>query len=171
MRNGPSKFVVHALAAGISITAATAAVGESIGLRLNFSASLPRGLYREAETGRLAEFCQPGAGEYVMRGRCPSGAAPLLKPIIATEGQTVLLSRDGISVDGQPLRNTAPKLVDRNGRVLRHYPFGRYVVARGEVWVASTHHPGSFDSRYFGPIGEAEIRRRLKPVVATEVAR
>jgi len=41
---------------------------------------------------------------------------------------------------------------DSDGQFLAHYPFGQYIVASGSVWVASTYHPRSFNSRYFGPI-------------------
>ena len=61
------------------------------------------------------------------------------------------------------LPNTAPLSKDTKGRPLEAWPFGRYVVAPGTVWVASSYHPRSFDSRYFGPISTAAIRHRLKP--------
>jgi type IV secretory pathway protease TraF len=39
------------------------------------------------------------------------------------------------------------------------------VVSPGTIWVASTYHPRSFDSRYFGPIAVADIRARLAPLL------
>jgi conjugative transfer signal peptidase TraF len=171
MLRGPAKSVAVAVAALLCAAAATAAIAEGVGLRVNLTPSLPRGLYIADDAGPLAEFCQAGSSDYVGRGRCRDGSAPLLKPIVAAEGQTVVLTADGITVDGRLLPNTAPSLFDRNGRLLRHYPFGRYKVGEGEVWVASSHHAGSFDSRYFGPIGEAEIRRRLVPLMTSEVTR
>jgi conjugative transfer signal peptidase TraF len=129
------------------------------------------GLYiTTADSGaNLVEFCpvEPFATLAIVRGYrdsgiCPDGAAPLLKPVVAKPGDVVELSARGISVNGALLSNTAPLSKDGKGRHLKPWPFGRYVVASGTVWVASSYHPRSFDSRYFGPISTAAIRERLK---------
>lgn len=96
-------------------------------------------------------------------GACRDGAAPLLKPVVAKAGDTVELSARGIAVNGTLLPNTAPLSKDSQSRPLSAWPFGYYVVASDTVWVASTYHARSFDSRYFGPISTAAIRGRLKP--------
>ena len=57
-----------------------------------------------------------------------------------------------MAVNGRLLPNTAPLVTDTAGRPLSHWPFGRYVVAPGTVWVASSYSSRSFDSRYFGPV-------------------
>lgn len=143
-----------------------------LGLRFNTSPSLPLGLYSITADGtaNLAEFCpaEPFATFSIARGyrdpgACRDGAAPLLKPIVASVGDTVELSALGISVNGVLLRNTAPLAKDSAGRPLRPWPFGRYLVARDTVWVASMYEPRSFDSRYFGPLPTSIIRHRLKP--------
>jgi conjugative transfer signal peptidase TraF len=143
-----------------------------LGLRFNTSASLPLGLYVTTTDGSasLVEFCpaEPFATFAIARGyrdpgACRDGAAPLLKPVVASAGDTVELSAHGISVNGILLRNTAPLPKDSAGRPLSAWPFGRYVVARDTVWVASIYQPRSFDSRYFGPLPMSIIRQRLKP--------
>lgn len=143
-----------------------------LGLRFNTSPSLPLGLYVTTTDASvsLVEFCpaEPFATVSIARGyrdpgACRDGAAPLLKPIVASTGDTVELSAAGISVNGMLLRNTAPLGKDSAGRPLSPWPFGRYVVARETVWVASTYQPRSFDSRYFGPVPASIIRHRLKP--------
>jgi conjugative transfer signal peptidase TraF len=140
------------------------------GLRINTSPSLPI-LYvtTAGSAANLVEFCpaEPFAALAIIRGYrdsgiCPDGAAPLLKPVVARPGDMVELSARGISVNGALLSNTAPLSKDTKGRPLKAWPFGRYVVASGTVWVASSYHPRSFDSRYFGPISTAAIRERLK---------
>jgi len=141
-----------------------------LGLRINTSPSLPIGLYITTESdANLVEFCpaEPFATLAIVRGYrdsgiCPDGAAPLLKPVVAKPGDVVELSARGISVNGALLANTAPLSKDGKGRPLKPWPFGRYVVASGTVWVASSYHPRSFDSRYFGPISTAAIREWLK---------
>jgi conjugative transfer signal peptidase TraF len=118
----------------------------------------------------LIEFCpqEPygafAAGRgYRSRGNCPDGAGPLMKPVIASAGDIVDVSKRGIAVNGVILPNTAPKKKDSHDRTMTPWPFGQYRVAPGFVWVASSYNPWSFDSRYFGPIPVGIIRSRLRP--------
>jgi conjugative transfer signal peptidase TraF len=142
-------------------------------VRINTTDSLPKGVYLITGEAKapLVEFCPEGIFStlsvlrgYRPGGLCPDGGAPLLKPVIATAGDTVELSREGIRVNGQLLRNTSPQLVDSAGRPLASWPSGTYPVAPGTLWVASTYQPNSFDSRYFGPISSAEVRHHLRPL-------
>lgn len=144
------------------------------GVRFNSTGSLPIGLYRvsNAADANLAEFCPPEpvsrlsvVRQYRNRGNCPDGDNPLMKPIVARSGDVVVLSKSGLEVNGSLLRNTAPRSQDSKARPLPHYPFGTYQVVAGTVWVASSYHPLSFDSRYFGPIPMSIIRHRLKPLL------
>lgn len=162
--------VLIALGVGISAFA----VCGLIGLRINSSPSLPIGLYLTTTRNRanLVEFCpaEPFAGMAIERGYrdagvCRDGAAPLLKPVVAIAGDVVDCSVRGISVDGNLLPNTAPIPMDTKGRALTPWPFGRYVVQPGTVWVASSFHPRSFDSRYFGPVQVSAIRDHVRALV------
>jgi conjugative transfer signal peptidase TraF len=144
------------------------------GIRINASPSLPIGVYRTTRDpgDRLIEFCpaEPFASlaisrGYRDRGTCRDGATPLMKPVVARLGDTVDLSEQGIAVNGRLLPNTAPLRVDTHGRPLVPWPFGRYQVQPETVWVASSHHPRSFDSRYFGPIPVGSIRDHVRPVL------
>lgn len=143
-----------------------------VGVRFNSSPSLPVGMYVTTadEHANLVEFCpaEPSASLSITRGyrdpgNCLDGAAPLLKPVVASAGDAVELSARGIFVNGVLLPNTAPLSKDSKGRPLVAWPFGRYSVAAGTVWVASSYQRRSFDSRYFGPISTAAIRHRLRP--------
>jgi conjugative transfer signal peptidase TraF len=145
-----------------------------LGLRFNTSPSLPVGLYIVIadSNANLVEFCpaEPFASLAIVRGyrepgSCQDRAAPLLKPVIARSGDVVELSARGMSVNGVLLHNTAPLSKDTKGRPLTAWPFGRYVVAPETIWVASSYHPRSFDSRYFGPVSTAAIRERLNPLL------
>jgi len=144
------------------------------GIRLNSTGSLPLGLYRVTNVANasLAEFCPPEPFSrmsvergYRPSGTCVDGDAPLLKPIVAKPGDVVVTSERGIAVNGRLLPNTAARNQDSKGRPLPHYPFGTYAVELGTVWVASSYHPLSFDSRYFGPISASSIREHLKPLL------
>jgi conjugative transfer signal peptidase TraF len=148
-------------------------VAYGLGIRINVSASLPFGFYRidGAGTSNLVEFCPPAPfGEfansrgYRHAGTCPDGGSPLLKPVVAQAGDIVSTSAEGVHVNGRLLPNSAPRTKDTAGRVLVPWPFGTCVVQPGTLWVLSTYHPRSFDSRYFGPVPESAIRDRLRPL-------
>jgi conjugative transfer signal peptidase TraF len=155
----------------LSLAALCIAAG-ALGVRINTSYSLPMGLYitTSAEDAPFVEFCPAGrfARESSERGyrtpgfACPDGAVPLLKPVVARDGDQVETSAAGISVNGVLLPKTAPLAKDSALRLLDHWPFGAYVVEPGTIWVASTYHAGSYDSRYMGPIPTSQIRRRLR---------
>jgi conjugative transfer signal peptidase TraF len=158
-----------------AITIAVLYVGfEAGGIRVNASSSLPIGLYikTSARKANLVEFCPPepfasfskGRG-YRPGGSCPDAAAPLMKPVVAAEGDTVEVSARGVAVNGRLLPNSAPRTADSQNRPLRHWPFGKYRVAAGTVWVVSSFNQRSFDSRYFGPIPRVCIRSRLRPLL------
>jgi conjugative transfer signal peptidase TraF len=143
------------------------------GVRFNSTESLPVGLYITT-TGatNLVEFCpaEPFASlaisrGYRGRGTCQDGGLPLVKPVVADSGDIVEFSAGGMAVNGQLLPNSAPLTIDSKGRPLTPWPFGRYSVAPGTVWVASSYSPKSFDSRYFGPVRVSAIRARVRPLL------
>ena len=149
------------------------------GLRINSSASLPAGLYIANAQGAFIEFCPDDEGLSAERayrrsallplgswGGCTDGAAPLLKPVIGKAGDEIVLSPAGITVNGKLLPHTAPLEHDSFGRPLTHWPFERYCVAPGTLWVASSCNPRSYDSRYLGPIQQGAIRARLRTLLA-----
>jgi conjugative transfer signal peptidase TraF len=156
---------------GLAIVAGTAMI---LGLRINTSYSLPLGLYATTSDpqANLIEFCpsEPFASESASRSyrtagfACPDGAVPLLKPIVANLGDLVIVSREGISVNGHLLPKTYPVPEDAHGRPLTAWPAGLYRVEPGTIWVASIYNAGSYDSRYMGPIQVSQIRRRLRPL-------
>jgi conjugative transfer signal peptidase TraF len=146
----------------------------NLGLRINTSPSLPVGLYMTTAdaSSPFVEFCppEPYARLAITRGyrdvgNCPDGAAPLLKPVIAEAGDSVEVSPRGLAVNGRLIPNTAAVRADTEGRLLAAWPSGRYQVQDGMTWVASSYHPRSFDSRYFGPIATWRIRDHVRAIV------
>ena len=156
-------------------TLALSLVASWAGLRLNDSPSMPIGLYvrtSSESSASLVVFCpaDPFARlslerGYRSRGNCPDGAEPLAKPIAARPADVVELSAKGMAVKGRLLPNTAPLATDTAGRPLPHWPFGRYVVAPGTLWVASSYNTRSFDSRYFGPVKASQVREHVRPLL------
>src|SRR5262245_4564935 len=123
-----TRLLVAVLAVfGMFVTAAVCA-----GLRINTSYSLPLGIYIRTTdpNARLIEFCpvEPFATEsserrYRTHGTaCADGAVPLLKPVVATAGDRIVLSRAGMRVNGRLLPKTAPLTRDWAGRSLHPWP-------------------------------------------------
>lgn len=170
----PGRFDwLRASLVALVLTGAAFALGMWGGVRVNLTGSLPIGLYLISTTAdaNLVEFCPPAPfselsvlRQYRYPGNCPDGDNPLMKPVVAVAGDVVVLSEAGLQVNGAILKNTAPRSVDSKSRPLPVFPFGVYRVAPGTVWVASTYHRLSFDSRYFGPISTSLIRHRLSPL-------
>ncbi len=146
------------------------------GIRINMTRSLPLGLYQITHDpdARLVAFCPPPNAMDVSASRgyrgqsygfgCPDGAPPLMKPVDAMPGQHVTVRKEGIAVEHRLLPNTAPLPFDAKRRPLQAWPAGEYTVEPGMLWVASSFHPGSYDSRYLGPIHQWQILYRLRPL-------
>jgi conjugative transfer signal peptidase TraF len=143
------------------------------GLLMNYSDSVPLGLYRcvPPSAASYASFCLPGAtasaalraGLDVLPGTCPGGLAPVLKPVIyASPKQPLIYDARGFSLNGRLLSNTAPKAHSRTGAALAHYAFGTYT---NGIWAVSDFNANSYDSRYFGPVAPEAIRFYAKPLL------
>lgn len=167
------------LAAGVAGASALATGGAfALGYRVNTTASMPLGVWRvdpHATVGRgdVAWVCPPNSIEFrtarrygfVPTGFCEGNFTPLLKPVAAVAGDTVDVSPEGVWVNGRLLPNTVAKRVDGAGRLLPLIPQREYVVRPGQVWLLSTYHPASFDSRYFGPVPVAGVQGKATPAV------
>ncbi len=143
------------------------------GIRINYSPSLPLGLYVITKgSSNLVEFCPPEpfaslalTRGYRTSGNCDDGGAPLLKPVVAQAGDVVEFDARGVCINGNELPHSSPLVRDVRGRQLSHWRFGRFNVETGTVWVVSTYNLRSFDSRYFGPLSVKSVRHRLRPLV------
>lgn len=151
-------------------------VADHLGLRINTTPSLPRGLWvvvgdpGTVRIGDVVTFCPPlvpalvEARErgYVGPGNCPGGLEPMMKPVVALAGDTVAVSSAGVSINGQVLVHSKPLTRDGAGRPLPQAEGG--TVAASQVWVLSAHNERSFDSRYFGSIPHAQLTAILRPL-------
>lgn len=132
------------------------------GFRVNLTPSEPLGLWRIVEpdrpilVGDLIFICPPDtdamrearARGYLRFGLCAGHVAPLIKTVVATSGQAIEI-QDQVHVDGGTLPHSRVARTDGQGRQMVHYDGG--VVPPGAVFLHSEF-PGSFDSRYFGPL-------------------
>lgn len=149
-----------------------------MGIIVNVTPSLPMGLWREhpfrgaLRRGVVVTICPknlPVFREalkrgYLFKGDCPSGVAPLLKPVEAVAGDTVTISARSVSINGVALQHCRIFAADSHHRPLPRIAPGVYRVQPGEVWLISTFNPYSFDSRYFGPVPIQWIRGTATPL-------
>jgi conjugative transfer signal peptidase TraF len=160
----------------MAVSAAMAIAASAFDLRVNTTASMPIGLYREVprrlERGAWVVFCLPEEPAwlgrergYLRRGSCADGSQELVKEIAAVPGDSVALSRAGLTVNSHAFPGTAIQAVDRSGRGLPHAAFGERRVAPGELWVLGQGHSVSWDSRYFGPLPARQVRAGAIPVL------
>ena len=147
------------------------------GFRLNLSASIPVGLYREQIVARdrlrrgdviltclpepIAAFARDRG--YLPRGTCPSGVMPVGKVVLALPGDTVSLTAENLVINGIANPANRPLARDRSNRPLpRLSPFTNRI-PNGELWLGSRSYFG-FDSRYFGSVAVVREVRRLEQV-------
>lgn len=168
----PARWLpVSALAIALAVGAGLAA-----GVRPNLTPSLPVGLWmtgpiQQVRRGMAVEFCLPPDAArlatergYIGTGFCPDGTMELLKPIAALPGDEVEITDTSIRVNGRFVV-PAGQSRDSQGRPLSPMAPGLYRVAAGEVWALSDYAPASFDSRYWGPVPIATLRREARPLL------
>jgi Signal peptidase, peptidase S26 len=86
---------------------------------------------------------------------------PLLKPILALDGQTVCRVGPLITVDGREMGIAHDK--DHSGRPLPFWQ-GCRVIGHSEIFLMNPHEPASLDGRYFGPLPIASIAGLAEPL-------
>lgn len=147
-----------------------------IGLRINATASMPRGIYRLApgapERGDLVSACLEDGSfaalalerEYLRPGSCPNGLEPLLKRVAGMPGDHIEVGQDGIAINGRLWPQSRVVARDSHGRPMPEAEnFGSQTIPGGLALVLSDRHPGGFDSRYFGLVPMASLRK-VEPV-------
>jgi conjugative transfer signal peptidase TraF len=137
----------------------------------NASESVPIGLYRLQEVGRLGitqlvavRPPEPLAAFLNLRGYFPSGL-PMLKRVLALPGQTVCRTGPTILVDSVEMGHARQR--DSRGRLLPIWR-GCRVIVDGEIFLMNRQSAQSFDGRYFGPIPASAVIGQAFPVWTKE---
>jgi conjugative transfer signal peptidase TraF len=159
---------------GLACTAVGAPKTATPQLLWNASPSVPAGLYRldahPPPTAALAVIRLPEPYRRLAETRSYLRAGMLLiKPVAAEAGDIVCRQGSRVSVNGRTLARARPS--DPAGRPLPAWS-GCLRLDAGKIFVLSAR-PGSFDSRYIGPIERDHVlgtaipvwagRRRLAP--------
>ena len=147
------------------------------GARINTSKSIPVGLYwttrAPMDKGAYVLVCPPPSGVfneargrgYIGAGFCPGGYGYLMKQVAATARDTVTVTSEGVSVNGERWRQSAPRQADKAGRVLPRFQVNGYVLGHAEVLLMSDGSPTAFDGRYFGPVSRAQLKTAIRPIL------
>ena len=90
---------------------------------------------------------------YLRFGTCPGGVAPLIKTVVAVDGQHVEIGA-GVTIDERPVPFSDLAQWDGKGRPMAAFAGG--VVPENGVFLHSPF-AGSYDSRYFGPLPASGI--------------
>lgn len=165
---------------GVAITGvlimAFAAICYAVGVRVNTTRSIPVGLYLVTddpiEKGAYVLFCPPNVDvfsvarerNYITGGFCPGGYGYMMKRILAAKGDTVTVTQDGVSVDGQLLPRSRLAKTDPAGRELPRYQSDQYTLGSSELLLMSDVSDTSFDGRYYGPISRSQVKSVIRPV-------
>lgn len=158
-RTRPAMVIV---VAGMLLTFVLVVACAAGGFRINITPSQPLGLWRvktldrRSAVGDVVFICPPETNAmreakergYLRSGLCPGGFAPLIKTVIATEGQRVEIG-SAVRVDGVAVANLPVSKRDGKGRPLAAFRGG--IVPARTVFLHSGF-VGSYDSRYFGPL-------------------
>jgi conjugative transfer signal peptidase TraF len=166
---------LYCVCAAASLLAMLWFAGE-VGLRINDTPSIPRGLYRTTNEsvarGRHVLFCPASRPlfqralerGYLSSGRCAAGSSYLMKRVWAVPGDRIAVLDDGVYINGARVPNSAPRAADGGGRPLPRYRIDDQVLDREQYLLLSETHPRSFDGRYFGPVTRSEIVAVIRPL-------
>lgn len=163
-----------------SVWGVVALLGNVVGIRVNITPSLPRGIYRVItrpgmQTKTLARgvtvlACLPTEPAvlgrergYLGSGSCPGDAMLIGKRVVAHGGDTVVTSELGVRVNGTWIPDSRTLKYDRRGRLLVHVPFGEHVLGPEEVFLMGDG-PWSWDSRYVGVLPAWSVQAVVRPL-------
>lgn len=141
------------------------------GLRFNFTASMPRGVYLlvqgQPQKEDMVTFCLPAdqaefaySQGYLQQGTCVGGVQGLLKILGGVAGDTVIITNNTIQIGNVTLPTYG---TDQLGRLLiQELEAG--VIPEGKAFVYAPY-DRSYDSRYFGLVPRASLQKvqRLYP--------
>ena len=154
----------------------TALLFQILGFRVNLTDSIPVGLY-QIQNGipiknAFVIFCpderrafrQGLERAYIGHGLCAGGYGYLMKQVVATEGDIISVSTQGVYVNKKPIPYSKPKSKDAKNRKLEHWQAVNYQLKKDEFLTMSNQSEYSFDSRYYGLIHKEQIKGAITPI-------
>lgn len=102
---------------------------------------------------------------YLMNGTCPNGAIPVLKRVIASDGDLVEVEERGIRVNGVEIKQSKILTKDSRNRKLTSVLGQSFLLGENEIWLFGENSKNSWDSRYYGPININQINHVMLPIL------
>jgi conjugative transfer signal peptidase TraF len=154
------------MAAGLMVLGAVLSVPKYTLFTWNHSPSMPEGLYArvvwdEPAVGKIVVFPPPASVVDYARRRGSTAEVPLLVKSLAAGPGDRVCTTDGLTINGQwiaPVFDTSD-----DGVPLPRWRECR-VLASDEWFAYAPRIPNSLDSRYYGPVREADIIGVYLPV-------
>jgi conjugative transfer signal peptidase TraF len=142
-----------------------------VGISINHSKSLPRGIYWNTpiptafQRGQLVCFPYVApqwakSSNYFLRGTL------LCKAVLGLPGDKIVMDGRNVSVCEDTRCYAAGRVLSED-TLHRAVPLPQYpaIIPQGELFLSATRVPNSFDSRYLGLIAETEIVREIHPLL------
>ena len=159
----------------VALSAAVLCAARAFDLRVNWTESMPRGVYQRIEPvlerGAWVAVCLEGQAAglarvrgYVIDGSCTSGLAPIFKRLVGIPGDRIDLTTHGVAVNGAAVPDSELSAVDSRGRALEHMSEGAMILVEGRFFVMGVNPSRSWDSRYFGAVSTHQIVASARPL-------
>lgn len=142
---------------------------------INTSISIPKGIYKiensksNLKNGDLISFCLNDSEflkfalhfkfiEKKYNGKWCNGIQPILKPIVAMQGDKVSITSQGIEVNGIILKNTKPIPAIHSMSEMKN------VILKENEYIVASEEENGFDSRYYKIINLDSINSRISAI-------
>ncbi len=146
----------------------------ALNLWINVSPSIPYGIYKRVDKYPQKDdyilFCLENNiakltidRHYVTTGNCDFESAPIGKKIVATQGDLVKISDDGIEVNGRLLTDSKPSKYDNQKRRMPEFSMNRYL--DNDEFIVASAKENSYDSRYFGIVKGDQIKGVIETII------
>ena len=147
-----------------------------IGFRFNVTDSIPFGLYRITNLKKLKNsyviFCPENRPVfqlaknrgYIDSGLCPGVYGYLMKKVVATGGDEVSITNDGVLVNQSLIPFSKPLPLDGIKRPMPQEHFFAYQLKEKEILTMTSQSKWSFDGRYYGPIHVGQVKGVITPI-------
>lgn len=134
----------------------------SFGFVINNTYSMPLGIYKVKEDKQIYK-------NDLVVFEIPAFNKKLLKKVVATKDDLVLVNETGVYVNGTLLENSKIFQFDSKGQPLKMFPINR-VLNQDEIF-AMGENIQSYDSRYFGVVNikESNIKKVDKFLIWSEI--
>ncbi|MFT4059272.1 MAG: conjugative transfer signal peptidase TraF [Legionella sp.] len=171
------KKIVYLILYGVLLAFGLGLMLIVIGIRINTSNSIPKGIYLLKRGHQLKDhyiiFCpepKPVFNEarlrgYIDYGLCAHRFGYLMKKVVAVHGDQISSTLSGVFINGQLLPFSKPKIQDGLNRPLSLWLIKQYQLKSDEVFTMTDQSETSFDGRYYGPIHTSQIKGIVIPMI------